>query len=294
MQNTVRPFWVGWSDRISSIYRYTFEVWKLQYNETTNKLHEPLITTTSNPVPLYIIQVLPGNISYPEFTPSEPGMYSCILEINDHANNSEYIRRVVLYDPLSEIEVNQSNAIVVTSANPLTNYQWITNYTLLSNYDVYLQWKNLFRNKQHEDEHYLAEIETFEPRLSDNIYRHNYKRILSRFDDNEGNRTKHAVDNINGIVKFQYNYEIVNRPSTIVPVSGWITLKPINDSTVISMVTGSIGDGDTQQIWIRAFDIFNASKTETVVVRYDKSEPVTFLSNVEFNVPSDESEFRSR
>lgn len=288
----MRPFWSGWSDALSNVYRYSFEVWKMEYVPTEYGLREPFITTSTNPVPLFIAEVMAG--TFPEYEPTEPGMYSCILEVIDNANNSEYVRRVVLYDDTSQITINTSNRLYVSSASVNTNYLWHTDYNLNSITNINVIWEGLFANNYHDQEHFLSKVLYYEPRLSDNIWRHDYKRILPVFNDNEGERTVIEITHVKGITKFEMAHETISKPKTESPEFGWVEISPLTETASFQMAARTIGDGDSHQVWIRASDIRKVNKTETTVIHFDQSGPEIYLTNVEYNIVGGDNQFTSR
>lgn len=257
-------------------------------------LREPVITEYTNPQPLFIYEIIANTSIFPEYLPSNPGVYSCILEIIDNANNSEYVRRVVVYDDSSDITVNTSHRFYVSSANTFTDYLWQTEYNLNSVNDVRVTWEGLFANILHTEEHFLSSVLDYEPRLSDNIRRHNYKRILDEYDDNEGERSINSIQNIHGIVKFEIYSEIVQSEKTESPPNGWVEISPIVENSSLQMTSGLLYDGVIQQIWIRAFDIMNNSKTQSTVVHFDQSGPENFLTSVDYNIAGGNHMFTSR
>ncbi|XP_063420410.1 uncharacterized protein LOC134705618 [Mytilus trossulus] len=290
----IRPYWSGWTDRLSGISSYTFEVWKMEYNVKAEGLQEPLITNDTNPSPLFITNVMANDSIYPTYKPTKAGVYSCILEVTDVANNSEYVRRIVIFDDNSDLTINISNSLFVSSANFETNFLWQTDFKHDVKNDMTVKWEGLFSNSLHHEKHLLAKVLDYKPRLSDNIRRHNYKRILTNNDDHEGDRTIDSISNINGIVKFQINHEIVSRPSFVDPEDGWEDIYPIAEHSVLEMAAGTIGDGDSQQIWVRAFDVLGRNKTQTTVIHYDQSGPDNFLTNKEYNIENGAHTFSSR
>lgn len=259
-----------------------------------NGLRESFITESTNPQPLFISEVMVNTSIFPEYLPSDPGVYSCILEIIDQANNSEYVRRVVIYDDSSDITVNTSHRFYVSSANTFTDYLWQTEYNLNSVSDVRVTWEGLFANSLHTEEHFLSNVLDYEPRLSDNIRRHNYKRILDEYDDNEGKRTINSIQNIQGVVKFEIYNEIVDSEKNESPQNGWVEISPIAENSSLQMASGVLYDGVIQQIWIRAFDIMNNSKTQSTVIHFDQTGPEHFLTSVDYNIVGGRHTFTSR
>ncbi|CAG2209266.1 CD332 [Mytilus edulis] len=287
---TLSPSWYGWKDKLSGVSRYVFEVWKMEYSYDYNGLREPLITTAFNPVPLFIKEVnATGSIHFPSYEPRDPGVYSTILEVNDRANNSKYARQVAIFDKTSNISTSSANLIVVTTASPSSNFTWQTSQFL----KIEVSWSGHFMNEVHEKGHFLAKILDYEPRLDDGKQgrRHDYKKILPRFDDNDGVRNKSFIPNIKSIIRF----ETVGRhydPLLQFPKTGWEDVVPLNDNK--SFPLSDIRDGDSYQLWIRAHDIMGNNRVDSTVVHFDRSKPIVHPLKVEYNIDDGEYPFSSR
>lgn len=201
----------------------------MEYSKDYNGLREPEIIKTYNPVPLFIQEVNASKLTaFPRFLPTEPGVYSVILEVNDKANNSKYARRVAIFDQVSEISLSPTQRLFVKSASPDTNYTWQTHqYSKIE-----VSWENHFINEIHEKGHFLAKILDYAPRLSEGTFgrRQDYKKILSGFDDDEGNRSKSAIPNINSIIRFDTRSRILNAQ---VSHGKWTVVTPLSDSYTI-------------------------------------------------------------
>lgn len=173
-------------------------------------LREPLITQTSNPVPDYIQEVnVTTPLQFATFYPSKPGVYSCILEVSDKANNTQYARRFVIFDKKSKVTTRNNNPLYCSSASELANFTWQTTINDDNGQTrIKITWKDHFVNLVHEEGHFLSPVASYEPRLTDGGRRIDYKKIDSVFDDNEGSRTRNAISNVNSIVLFEFAYQI--------------------------------------------------------------------------------------
>ncbi|CAG2200188.1 unnamed protein product [Mytilus edulis] len=207
-QKSITPKWTGWNDRLSGISRYSVELWKMEYSNDSKHLREPLIATT-NPVPVFMQEVNnTPSLLFPTFTPSQPGVYSCILEVSDNANNTQYARRFVIFDRTSQVTTRKNNPLYCSSASKAANFTWQTNVDDgTGNTIIDITWKDHFVNLEHEKGHFLSRIAIYQPRLDDGGRRVNYKKILPIFDDNEGLRTRNAIPNVNSIVLFEFAYQ---------------------------------------------------------------------------------------
>ncbi|XP_052083561.1 angiopoietin-1 receptor-like [Mytilus californianus] len=252
----------------------------MEYSYDNKGLREPLINRTFNPVPLFIQEVNASDIiSFPTYAPDGPGVYSVILEVNDKANNSKYSRQVAIYDRTSNISTSSIHLIDVTTASKLTNFTWQTSQ--FSKIDV--SWSGHFMNEVHEKGHFLEKILDYVPRLSDGKFgrRHDYKKILPSFDDNDGVRNRSFIPNIKSIIRF----DTVGRqgiPMSTFPKTAWQDVTPLNDNKSFPLM--DIRDGDSYQIWIRAHDIMGNSKVDYTAVHFDRSPPSVSKVKIEYNI----------
>ncbi|XP_063408823.1 uncharacterized protein LOC134692303 [Mytilus trossulus] len=286
----LKPQWRGWKDELSGIMRYVFEVWKMEYSYDHKGLREPLINSIFNPVPLFIQEVIASDMfSFPTYEPNEPGVYSTILEVNDKANNSKYARQVAIYDRTSNISTSADHLIIVTTASKATNFAWQTSQ--FSKIDV--SWSGHFTNEVHEKGHFLSKLLDYEPRLSDGKQgrRHDYKKILTRFDDIDGVRNKSSIPNIKSIIRFETLGRHVISHMTF-PKTGWKDVVPLSDNKSFPLT--DIRDGDSYQLWIRAHDIMGNSKVDSAVVHFDRSPPTVLPLKVEYNIGDGKYPFSSR
>lgn len=205
-------------------------------------------------------------------------MYSCILEVRDKANNSAFVRRIVLHDKTSDVSLNASSQIFVSSALPDTNNLWQTDFDPDDITVIKISWYGLFANHHHVNNYLLSKVLSYEPRISDNG---NRKWIPSGYDDFEGNRTINEVNNINGIVRFEIAREVVIRRKSNPPQNGWRVVSPLSENATIDIEAFTVGDGGTLQIWIKAFDILNNSRWESAIVHLDHTGPNIFMSQLE-------------
>ncbi|VDI62920.1 Hypothetical predicted protein [Mytilus galloprovincialis] len=246
-QNSIVPKWDGWLDELSQIMKYSIEVWKMEYSMDLDNLREPLITTTVNPIPVFIQEFNETDtniIQYPTFSPTEPGVYSCILEVSDRANNTRYARRFVLYDNTSEVTTQNENPMKCTTASSSTGYTWQTN----GDKTVQISWTDHFINTVHANGHFLNSISAYAARLTDSGRRNDYKNIENKFDDYEGKMNRNGINNINGIVQFEFAYQ---SPSSNVSNLSWTDLGLLEN---IILTLPSSEDGFSQMFWVRAID----------------------------------------
>ncbi|XP_041371213.1 uncharacterized protein LOC121384744 [Gigantopelta aegis] len=261
--------WNGWTDSLSGMFRYTWEVFRL-VPDMSGRLQEqyPL-------KPLKIEEVMHANLSSvtPSYQPTDVGMYSFILEASDLANNSVFIRRLCLYDPSSEITFD-SEAMKIASGTRFGKDVWTSDITS----PLVVSWENHFVNKIHEDNKLLNSVKAYQQQLEDGL------KIITN-DDNDGTRTVRAIENSRGIVKFEIAHakDGGGGHNQQQPTTGWTTLSPSSVST--SVTPSNPSKGDTVTIWVRATDITSKTKTDVIHVHFDDTAPnaltkVTFDKNV--------------
>lgn len=284
-QNSITATWDGWLDELSNVSKYSIEVWKMEYSIDYEHLREPLILPTYNPYPVFIQEMNVTNpIPYPSINLTEPGIYSCILEVSDNANNSQYARRFVLFDRTSEITTQYDKPIQCTTASSASGYKWQTDGENI----VHINWKDHFINTVHAHGHFLSTIGGFEPRLSDGGRRVDYKKIENTFDDYEGKLTRNGIENINGIVKFEFAYQSL---SADVSNLKWADLDLSENYT---LTLPSSEDGFSQRFWVRASDVMGNTYEDTTVVYFDSSPPYIGVLSMQYNFLNGPFTFSSR
>ncbi|KAK7497824.1 hypothetical protein BaRGS_00010958 [Batillaria attramentaria] len=197
---------------------------------------------------------LPVSVNY---TPPEAGMYAVILEATDRANNSQYVRRLVLYDPTSRVTSDPDRRFYVSSACP---------------------------NTLHEEEGLLGEVREFPVRLEGSI---RAIRRNSDMDDHEGKRTVEAIPNVKGIVNFQVAYS-KHRDSgkqEEPQESDWKNVGLSQTYTLPEAVSTLACGGDTVTLWVRASDVMGNQMEETTQVTFDETPPEVELPELEMNAP---------
>ncbi|XP_071153801.1 uncharacterized protein [Mytilus edulis] len=292
LETLIRPKWSGWYDGdLSGVKRYAFEVWRMEFSLDYLVLREPDILTDYNPVPEFITEILASNNTFPEYEPKEPGVYSTILEVADKANNSRYVRRIAIFDRTSEISIISKNRLFVLSASNHSDYSWQTTPNNLQTTTLMIQWENHFINEVHENGHFLARVQDYTPRLSDNVKRVDYKEIEPQLDDNEGSRTKDEILNINSIIRYEIYH---GTPNTFTPSNGWQNILPLQENQSIILNGVNIRDGDSYQVWVRAHDVMGNNKTDSTIVHFDHSPPLVYTPTFTKNVNGGQFPFSSR
>nr|XP_034310664.1 uncharacterized protein LOC117684080 isoform X3 [Crassostrea gigas] len=280
--------WKGWKDQLSKVVRYALEVFKL-VKGGDGTLKEPYTDLVPNPVPITITEfneTTEGGAHSFTYQPNEPGVYSWILEINDKANNSAYVRRFVIYDPISSVTSDNSHPFYATSGNSKANYEWQN----INPNTFTFTWKNHFLNKIHEDGNFLARISLFPASLDDGSRKRNgYKRILYKYDDTEGTRSRDAIPNKRAIIKYDVAYKI-GRDQSLPQSYQYQNYK--NNSIEISQ-NQNLQDGNSFSIWVKAYDILGNTREERFVLHYDSSSPAVSSQELRKNVGEDKMNFTS-
>nr|XP_022304679.1 uncharacterized protein LOC111111817 [Crassostrea virginica] len=270
--------WKGWKDKLSKVARYALEVYKL-VKAGNGTLKEPYTALVPNPVPLTITEfneTSEGAAHSFTFQPQEPGVYSWILEVNDKANNSAYVRRFVIYDPSSTVKSDSTHPLYATSGNAESDFKWqISNPVTVS-----FSWNDHFLNELHENGNFLARIQRFPVSLNDVGVRLGYKNIPDQYDDTEGTRTRDAIPNKRGIIKYDIayafckdqltpqNYQYIGRNNTSIDIS----------------LSQQLQDGNSLTLWVKAYDILGNTKEERHVLHYDSTQPEVSSMVLQTNV----------
>ncbi|CAG2213732.1 unnamed protein product [Mytilus edulis] len=183
-----------------------------------------------------------------------------------------------------KVTTQNENPMKCTTASSSTGYTWQTN----GDKTVEISWKDHFINTVHADGHFLSPISAYEPRLTDSGRRIDYKKIENKFDDYEGKMNRNGINNINGIVQFEFAYQ---SPSSNVSNLSWTDLGLLEN---IILTLPSSEDGFSQMFWVRAIDAIGNTKEDTAVVYFDASSPSIGLPIMDYNVENGRYNFSSK
>ena len=106
-------------------------------------------------------------------------MYSVIVEVYDFAGNFRKTRSVVLFDDTSKIETESNNPISIAEVDSWDSAFW---FTQAGSAPIQITWENHFINRFLHDNDMLVEV----------------KPMADVMDDNSGNRTIQAINNVQG------------------------------------------------------------------------------------------------
>ena len=265
----------------------------MEFSLDYKHLREPLITGTSNPIPILIeeITTITEPLKFPVFTPPEPGIYSCILEVSDVANNTRYARRFVIYDKTSQVTVRDDNPLYCKSASESSDYQWQTNIDndINGKTRVDISWADHFENEVHEAGHFLSPVGPYQQRLTDGGRRVDYKKIEEPFDDFEGERSRSEIENVNSIVKFEFAHEI---PPVDLANITWSMIPGLKQNN--SLTLSGVNDGYVHAFFVRATDIMGNQKIDSTTIRFDSTIPTLGEPELDYNVQDGFYDFASR
>ncbi|XP_052278483.1 LOW QUALITY PROTEIN: uncharacterized protein LOC127876968 [Dreissena polymorpha] len=287
----ISPRWNGWSDDLSGLAYYYVEVFRLKPN-----IHNELIEMEPlSPVFSYM-ENNTGSPTFPTYTPPSAGMFSILLQTSDKANNSKIARRLVLYDNESSItltkpglaygmpdleQVMAVRKVMVESTSSAireTGYMWQTSQNG-TNTTLVFSWMSHFVNKIHDDGKLLNTIlpypTQFQDLEDDGVLR---SKTYVAIDDNDGARTRAAIANKHGIVKFEVKR--VYTDDKQIPTFGWTEI-PLTEQYTFSEV---IADGSHVRLWVRATDIMNNTQPDYTEVHIDNSPPRVSNSMIKTNV----------
>ncbi|XP_062611710.1 uncharacterized protein LOC134273528 [Saccostrea cucullata] len=270
--------WNKWNDDLSGLKEYKLQVYLLKPN--TTYLTEPY---PWNPLEEIVINDTNVNVWY--YIPPMAGMYSFILNVIDNANNTQYARTLVLYDPSSSVTLSTS-PFIATSAEPETNYMWQNN---LKN-NITVSWKGRFENKFHDTNKLLNQVSHYQH--FDHMIKYE-KHVPQQLDDKTGNRTLERIPNIRGIVKFDYFYRNGNQGNRT-PTS-WVPVGNISSESQTFFMDRQ--DGNAINFWVRATDVMGNEKVDMTKIFFDSTPPNELAdSDVRFtlNIKSPTYAFSSR
>ncbi|XP_046564127.1 uncharacterized protein LOC124272926, partial [Haliotis rubra] len=282
--------WSNWNDVLSGMYRYAWEVFKLQVDgNQVLKEYEPL-----NPIygPVEVNQSSSASNSFQAiYTPTAPGVYSFILEASDKANNSVFVRRIAIYDPVSSVTIDTGaeNRLYISSADPNGGYNWQDDPSR----EIKVTWTNHFVNLMHEQGKWLNQVLAYPPQLEN--FLKNIPRESGQ-DDHEGNRTVDAIQNKRGVVKFEIAYAKDSNAGVnqVEPATGWTD---VGLSETYTIPPGShlylLTKSDTVTVWVRATDVLGNTLVDSTRVHFDDTPPEVEQPVFRMNVQSNNISFSS-
>ncbi|KAK3108782.1 hypothetical protein FSP39_015630, partial [Pinctada imbricata] len=269
----IRTSWQGWTDTLSGMYRYNWEIFQLE--KKGNELREEGQKYLS-PIHSFVMNHTGGRTYGYNYIPQESGVYSVILEASDRANNSVYVRRFVIFDPTSEITTT-STPLKALSGNANADYKWQT-WTQGNTNNIIFSWEGHFINKLHKDGGFLGSINDYPPQLNDmnvppgNIFKKTIDKLLT---DPSSERTQAAIRNVNGITSFE----------VAITTKGGAPLfiqKGLQQTHTFS--EGSMTDGTFVKLWTKARDIMGNTKTSTMLLGFDRTPPLLNETTIQRNI----------
>ncbi|KAK3090381.1 hypothetical protein FSP39_011356, partial [Pinctada imbricata] len=293
--------WSGWKDDLSYVYRYTWEVHKLEPDRTSDQnLVEPEPMRPINHTEILAEYYADG--SFISYTPPEPGVYSLILEVADKANNSVFARQIFIFDPESNVSINVDTKMVISSANPRTDYLWQNNIQKENSTGapVVVTWKNHFENRMHKENKFLNKVNTYPQAVLETGYSSRPTRVVKsvaqEFDDKNSLRTIDKVQNNNGIVQFNVAFKIDNEGGISIQI-------PPDDNEFLEItdplldhhsIIATRKDGDTMHIWVKARDIMGNENMDDMILHFDSSPPTVNNVTLDRNQKNGTFPFSSR
>lgn len=120
--------------------------------------------------------------------------------------------------------------------------------------------------------------------------RYGYTKILSKYDDTEGTRSRDAIPNERGIIKYDIAYDF-----------GRNQIKPqiyqfrnYKNSSINISLNQNLEDGESVSFWVKAYDIIGNTKETKFVLHYDSTKPNVSSVQLHINVGEDFMNFTSR
>lgn len=93
-------------------------------SKSLEKDNSDTLTEESSMNPIYREEIKESSLPFPEFTPPDSSIYSVTLQVTDKANNSEFARKITVYDPNSTMTTTEENNFYVLSAEKESEYKW--------------------------------------------------------------------------------------------------------------------------------------------------------------------------
>ncbi|KAK3099491.1 hypothetical protein FSP39_005250, partial [Pinctada imbricata] len=248
--STINLSWDGWTDDLSKLYYYEYDLYELGHDLKQLGEHKGsggLRLTREN----ISVSTLSSTFTIPD---SKPGMYAVHFVAFDKAGNWRAGRKVFLFDDQSAVDIVEQPGKVtrIVTASQNTSYTWVVEDTDT----VRIEWTGRFRNTRHEQGRWLFPVAS-----SKNM----------SYDDNDGNRTVAEIYNQHAIVDFKVSYEIydVNGMKSNRELTSISDVKDEHDVLTISWE-----DGDKLIVNVRAIDVFKKYNEENVTVYRDATPPV--------------------
>ena len=188
------------------------------------------------------------------------GPYSIILQVHDIAGNIRYVRRLVLYDTNSSLEVDQTHPLAVVNAVP-PSLEWVNT----TEGPLTIHGRSHFYNTNLRDSNWLAPVADYM-----------YGEVEPDYDHplTTGSYPRNGTRNAQGVVGLEYSVETnLDGPAGVTqPRSGWMPTDDIYIGAVNVEVTRV--DGMSVGVWFRATDFKGNTLVDVVVVHVDSSPPV--------------------
>ncbi|XP_076085327.1 uncharacterized protein LOC143056126 [Mytilus galloprovincialis] len=247
-------WWGGWSDDLSGIDYYKYDLYYLGVNRMNN---DAFLVDGAGAGGYLVYQSVPITESSGSLHLNESGMYSLHLLAFDKAGNYKLGRNIFLYDNQSKVEKQKKKTTYSSTASKNTSYTWVTSNTN----HVQVDWKDRFINFRHKYKKWLNPVQTY---TANEIY-----------EDLYGERTNVRINNVNGIVNFQVSYEV---ESTDLKHTSFKDSRPFTSVSDIEnqfdVLTLNWTDGDRLTATVKAIDILDKTDQETIIVYRDTTPPI--------------------
>ncbi|XP_067663298.1 uncharacterized protein [Haliotis asinina] len=241
--STVNLHWSDWSDDDGGVDYFVRDVYELHAVEDVLEDKHRVDTTT-----------LTNSTTSNSYTFTMAGIYSAVLTAYDKGGNHRSARRILMHDRTSTVTTQANTSLRVITASSATA-KWQTTSSAVT-----VDWTNRYINTVHHNNKWLLGVASFGDMGSD-------------YDDNEGDRTIAAINNVQGITRFLSSYKVDHQGGSSItskPDNNMFISQGLNQSQTI---TPSLMDGDTLRFWVRAYDIRREFLEEHVTVNIDTSPP---------------------
>lgn len=234
--------WNNWTDDLSGISYFEYELTDIGYGTTT------LVKKVSN---------ITADAESETFTAPADGLYQVVLTCYDLAGNYKSARQIFLYDSSSTIDITPGHKISDSLSSLNTTNTWV----VTSATSVTIKWDGHFVNTRHKNNQWLTGVKA-------------YGGIdkTSKYEDNTGVITINSIDHEDGITDFKVKLE-VNKDETAVTqqIAEYSVFNIHKQSETFTGITW--GDGNRMKITVTAFDIMGTTREDNVVLYKDMTPP---------------------
>ena len=266
---TITLSWSGYEDDASGLGSYKIQVFEL------TAANSSILSEGNNPISNLTTE-LNATAMKTQLTLPNDGIFSFIMEVEDVLGNPRYVRRIVLTDLSSTLNIDVSNPMGIPTSVTVNDINWQTNLDQI----VTLNWTGHFYNTNLRSQPWLYPI--------DNYTMGTY-RVDPDYDQINGYLNIHGVNNIDGVVRFWY-YNITTNSSGVNATkapncaysndTAWTYFTNFPNQMV--SLDFNRYDGEQIYFWVLAEDYYNKTVCDSISVRFDSTPPVINIIGIKY------------